>query len=133
MANYYATFRTNYFKVKDLELFKTWVNSLSSEDNIEIFENDEDGSMVGFGAYSGIPTSRTIDDDDVEINFTKELSKHLADGEVAIIMEAGSEKLRYVIGLAIAVTSEGKTKAIDLCDIYTWAKKKNNNITTCEY
>ena len=31
MANYYATARSNYFKVKDLEAFREWCRSLEIE------------------------------------------------------------------------------------------------------
>jgi len=46
---------------------------------------------------SGWPSTRgSHDGDDVDVDLTAELATHLVDGAVAIIMETGAEKLRYL-------------------------------------
>ena len=40
-----------------------------------------------------IPSERYEDGDYIEIDLTAELAEHLEDGEVAVLMESGDEKL----------------------------------------
>ena len=55
----------------------------------------------------------------MEIDFHCELSEHLAEDAVAILMEVGYERIRYVIGFAVAVNSDGDVLAISTDDIYS--------------
>src|SRR5213075_3124435 len=67
----------------------------------------------------GWPGSRVNDQDEVEgIDLAAELAAHLEDGWVAVLMEAGAEKCRYVAGWALAVNSKGETRHVSLEDIY---------------
>lgn len=50
--------------------------------------------------------SDVILDDDCMLEFYQELQKILPDQEAMILMEAGNEKLRYVVGLATIVTNK---------------------------
>jgi molybdopterin biosynthesis enzyme len=59
--------------------------------------------------------------------------KHLHDEDVAVLMEAGAEKLRYVSGWAVAVNSKGDLVEIGLSDIYEKAKHLGKNITQATY
>lgn len=45
----------------------------------------------------GLPSNRYDEETDgyVDIDLAKELAEHLAEGQVAILMECGAEKLRY--------------------------------------
>jgi hypothetical protein len=62
------------------------------------------------------------------------LSTHLAEGSVAVIVEAGAEKLRYVHGHAVAVNSKGEQLCIGLGDIYEMAEKRfGGEVTRAEY
>lgn len=135
MANYYATARTNYFKVKDTDLFKKWLKEFNSID-VEVVPEKNGKFAILFGE-DGIPSHRWNDEtqDDDDIDFTDELSKHLVEGEVAIIMSVGAEKLRYVSGYATAVNSKGDTVEISLDDIYEKASLALNtkNISRAEY
>lgn len=139
MANYVAHARTNYFKVKDLEAFKAGLHPIIGiwEDNAEglcLYTNDDCGAW---------PTDIPIDDeweDYQEYDLFQYVASHLQDQEVAIFMEIGYEKLRYLTGSAIAVNAKGETKAIHLSDIYEQALElkpkpysKKNPITYCEY
>lgn len=130
MANWYGTARSNYFKVKDPEAFKAWVEKRGLQ---LLHGSDEKGFGIAVGDSSdsgGWPTtdSEAITagktDEECEISIHDELAEHLAEGEIAILMEAGAEKLRYVTGNAVAIHSSGKRIEIDLFEIYSKAAKK---------
>ena len=115
MANWYGTSRSNYFNVKDEGAFREW----AERRDLEIFTNlvgqlavapssmSEDGSWPSYD-----------DDDDCEIDFQAELIEHLAEGQVAIIMTIGAEKLRYLTGYSVALAWDGRRISIDIADIY---------------
>ncbi len=48
-------------------------------------------------------------------------------------MEVGSERLRYVSGLAVAVNHKGECVRVDLNSIYKAARRLGPNITRAEY
>lgn len=141
MANYNATARSNYFAVKDEMTFRQWAEFAG----LKVLEPDQrdkpaDGIQrfaitPGDGDDCGWPTHRfneeTEDDDDVDV--PEELTAYLKDGEVAVLMEVGSEKLRYLCGFATAVNSAGKTVSMSLEGIYQLAQKLGPNITRAEY
>lgn len=83
----------------------------------------------------GWPTSIYHEDTDVceNIDISEQLSPHLADDEVAVLMEVGNEKLRYVSGTATAVNSKGEIAHLDLYSIYELALVLGPNITHAEY
>ena len=39
-------------------------------------------------------------------------------GEVAILQEVGAEKLRYLVGYAVAVNHRGETLAVSIDEVY---------------
>jgi hypothetical protein len=137
MSNYCATARSSYFKVKDVEAFKNWCWSL----DIEPIDGDPADNKTGLVAMisgtpngDGWPSSRVNDKDEAaDIDLTAELAAHLEDGWVAVLMEAGSEKCRYIIGFALAVNSKGETRRVSLQDIYDLAKQIGENVTDAEY
>ena len=140
MANYYATARSNYFTVKDVEAFKKWAEELCLTVHEE--RRDENSKeprrfaiFADNGDSNGWPGYNYETDEEVDI-FTA-LAPHLADGEVAVLMEAGAEKLRYVTGYAVAIHSSGKTKEISLNGIYALAAEEfgvdQASISRCEY
>jgi hypothetical protein len=47
----------------------------------------------------------------------------LREGEVAILLELGHEKLRYLIGAATAIDSSGRRIDLTLAEIYTRARE----------
>jgi hypothetical protein len=136
MANYYATARSNYFKVKDVAAFELWCAAVG----LEVIKagDDNDPELVGFldgnPDGGGFPSSRYGDDDElIEIDLAQELAAHLQDGWVAVLMEAGAEKHRYVIGWALAVNSNGDVRDISINKIYDLAKPLGEHITKAEY
>lgn len=126
MAGYYCTIRTNYFQVTDENAFRELMKHVQgTEDKVEVFERKEDGvKLFGFGCGSDIAgvdeeyfmRAHGIDlDGDVELDeddfaegrydvFTDCLQKLIVEGDAVIILEASSEKLRFVNGLAEIIT-----------------------------
>jgi len=136
MANYYAHCRTNYFKVKDPNAF-----SEALLDVPDIMFEESDGAFMIWGNNpdgAGWPTmifnDETNDWDDFDLPLF--VADYLADDSVAIFMEVGYEKIRYLVGYAIAVNSKGETRDVSIHDIYEKAVELTNNpdnITAAEY
>lgn len=131
MTNWYGAARSNYFEVKDAEAFKQWVDNTPSlgywqnGDSFAIYSDCPDSGGWPSGRYERV---EEVDDDDftedwVDIDLPDELSKHLTEGQVAVLMEAGAEKLRFISGWAVAVNHEGKTVMVSLSNIYDLAEK----------
>jgi hypothetical protein len=137
MANYYASARTNYFAVTDLEAFKADIESKTS--SVQVVSQEKDGlTLVGLLGSDddggGFPFEYEDEDGEyVELNWAEIFKAHLEDGWVAIIMESGAEKLRYIAGYAVAYNSKGETVSLNLDDIYDKAKSLGTNITTATY
>jgi len=136
MANYYGSARSNYFKVKDEAAFKEAMDELP---DIEVHGSPEKGFcvLVANGDSGGWP-SYVFDEDynDIEIDVPSIVSEHLLDDEVAIFMESGAEKLRYIVGYAEAINNKGERESISLNGIYELAAgltDKPENITQAEY
>lgn len=136
MANYVATARSNYFKVKDPEAFKSWVANCP---NVGLISKD-DGT---FAVYSDDPDSGSwpnyrfdeeTGDYDEEFDFFAGVAEFLIDGEIAVFMEVGAEKLRYCNGYAIAVHSNGEYETLNLDRIYDFAEQRwGKRPTVAEY
>ena len=136
MSNYYASARTNYFKVKDPEAFKQWVDTLP-DTTADYREKDEKFVLLVEGEC-GWPTERYNEDvEDYEaVNLEEGIVPHLAEGEVVIFQEIGAEKLRYLHGYSVAVAWTGETIRVDINDIYRLATEEFigcNEITEALY
>ena len=135
MANYYEQSRSNYVKVKDKEAFRAFMERFGGA--VEMIEDDK--GRVGFLAQEGIPSTFMPDDsgsEAEEVDFVSELAGHLADHEVMIVMGTGYEKMRYLVGYAVAVNNKKERREIDLAQIYALAKqltRKPKRITRAEY
>lgn len=143
MANFYGTFRTNYFHVKDETKFRDLMTHVTgTEDSVDFWEKkDGDGStMFAFGAYGTIPGIESLDEDgDTDVDyegFLDALRDCVADGDAIIMTEVGNEKLRYVSGIATVITSSD-IEVLNLMDV---AVKKARDMlgdtqwkTQCEY
>ena len=128
MANWYGTARSNYFRVKDEEAFKKDMADLAG---VDVGEREEPGETAvrrfaifdGYGDGWPTPTRDLFDAEgdrvgEEEVDLFDFVASHLAEGSVAIFMESGSEKQRYVTGFALAINHLGKTISVDLDDIY---------------
>ena len=135
MANYYESSRSNYAKVKDKEAFRAFLERFGGA--VEMIEDDK--GRVGFLAQEGIPFTYMPDDsgsEPEEVDFVSELAGHLADHEVMIVMGTGYEKMRYLVGYAVAINNKKERREIDLAQIYEMAKqltRKPKRITRAEY
>ena len=144
MANYYGSCRTNYFKVRDEKAFEAAIEALP---NVECHRSDGAIDAKHAGLYcilgndmdgAGWPTSQYIEetDDHTHLDLVDEVYPHLADGEVAIFVEVGAEKLRFLVGYAEAVNNKGERIIVSLLDIYEKAEgltDRPSDITTAEY
>lgn len=142
MANYYATSRSNYFAVKDETKFRQWAESLDltvmTPSHPDRIPHEVPRFAITPGTQSdsgGWPDNHFNEEsqEDEDIDVCEHLSVHLAEGEVAILMEVGSEKLRYLSGYAVAVNHKGQTVRMDLNSIYQRAKRLGTTITQAEY
>lgn len=134
MANYYAYARSNYFKVKDLPAF----GALCRKWNLE--KIDDGMGRVGFlvQAEDGLSAGHYYDaatGEIVDAGFEQELASHLEPGGIAIVIQVGWEKLRYLTGWSWAVNADGEMTRCDLEEIYERAKqlKPKGKVTLCEY
>ncbi len=137
MANYYATARSNYFTVKNCSDFEAWCkntalkfwNQSPNKPNVyAIAPNDS--------SDTGCWSSHEDEEGDYGLHIYNELAQHLAENEVAILQEVGHEKLRYLVGEAIAIHSSGESCTLSISDIYAAAQKAfgdTANITRAEY
>src|SRR5262249_38609382 len=130
--------------VKDPEAFKGWAKRRCLEVWNQRTEKGRDRDPTMFAIASddpdgaGWPFSVYDEEKDAfeDFDIVDELPTHLADKQVAILMEAGAEKLRYVNAYAIAVHANGKIVEVSLGDIYDAAKKEFGDdieMTKCEY
>ena len=123
MANYICSARSNNFKVGRPQEFLDWIATMSDVDFVEQDEDPAAKSMVGcllcYGE-GGWPCYVWDEetDTDRDIDFFAELAPFLAPGSIAVLMEVGSEKLRYLVGYAIAIRSTGETIELSLTDIF---------------
>ena len=133
MANWYGMARSSYVRVKDPEAFKKYVEMFPATCITE--RNPETGEVL-YGWYSddengNIPMAWFQEE---ELEELEKLIPHLfeeeaidqdhsildyihhffEENEVMIVLEAGSEKARYVTGSGIAINHEGKHSAIEL-------------------
>src|SRR5437660_492710 len=122
MANWYGHARSNYFRVKDKAEFVRWAESIG---DLEIIEDD--AGRVGLLSSSengGWPYSRYAEekDQEEEIDLLGGIASHLQEGSVAVLVEIGAERSRYLTGYAHAVNSKGEVRRVSLDDIYEAAK-----------
>ena len=122
MANWYGTARSNYFRVNDNDAFLKWADSrglgvFRNKENADLFaihggETTDDGSWPSYDVEG-----------DTEIDLVVELAQHLPKGQIAVLMEIGAEKLRYLTGVAIAINHKGRVVELTLNDIYRKAAR----------
>ena len=123
MANWIGVARTNYFRVKDDDAFCAEMENFGG---VEVWTQPNDPKLFGLGFEEGFWPSAYYDsenDDGTDVDFVGIVGSHLEPGQIAVFQVAGSEKLRYITGYAVAVNHEGKTVEINIDDIYRLAEK----------
>lgn len=132
MANYEATARSNYFKVKDTDAFLAFCadNGVNHWRYDEVYHKNP-GERYAVSPHDGCEGFDELD------TLAEGIAKHLQEDQVCILMEVGHEKLRYMSAFAVAVNAKGEIKQIILGDlIIETAKKmtdKPDEITQPEY
>ncbi len=136
MANYYGSARTNYFYVKDDKAFEEELNAI---DGVQV-ETDKEGRfcLLCDDETGNFPSWQydSETEDETEIDVSGMVAPHLKDGEVAIFIEVGAEKLRYLNGYAYAVNNKGEEQVLNLNSIYEMANDltdRPDDITRAEY
>ena len=133
MANYYELGRTNYFNVKEPEVFKEELSNYS----VELISNSQ--GQVGFisgDLEDGIPWMKYNPDteEDEEIDWVEIISRHIVPDELAIMVWIGNEKLRYLSSGVIAIDSNGIFAETGLNKFYEeLADKFGKEFTLPEY
>lgn len=126
MANYVGTFRSNYFGVKDADAFQQFCE----KHNLEFIEKDSRyGFLMHPDTEGGFSISGWDSEAEEETDILTEIAEHLATDQVAIIIEVGQEKMRYLVGHAWLVNADGEQKFLDLTDLALEAAK---TLTTAE-
>ncbi len=129
MANYYAHARTNYFEVKDKDAFE---EAMAGYEVTVVKRSDDLYGLLGCNTDSGC-LPNWDEEKEEELDFPQIVAPHLADGHVAIFMEAGAEKLRYVHGQASAINNEGEERFIYLSEIMKLANELGEHVTEPQY
>jgi hypothetical protein len=141
MADWYGHARSSYFRVKDLAAFRVRMKQLG----LEVIGKNPDDTTGADGRVAllstdvdqgGLPQGYYDEQQDacVDVDLVDEIAQHLADGEVAVLVECGAEeKLRYLTGVAIAVNNKSETRRVSLDDIYPLAHELGPNVTEAEY
>jgi hypothetical protein len=146
MANYQAVGRSNYYRVKDPAAFARFCERW---DVVLIEKGSHEKELPADGLYGwycefGVPSSTREGWDDEEEeeeeveamtteadppseepDFQLELAEQLAPGEIAVVVEAGHERARYVSGWGWAVDHEGETVGLDMqTELYARVKQR---------
>jgi len=135
VANYSARTRTNYFRVKDVDALKETLAPFGESLEIEVGEKFPNAIYLAWEGDGGWPRYYW----DVEAELVVDawlpqvVAPHVEDEQVAIFLEVGYEKLRYLVGYAVAINNKGETREVGLDDIYELAGELGSQITEAEY
>lgn len=130
MANFYGSGRTNYVKVKDKDKFKELCEKydftfIEQDGKVGFYTNNEDGDSTFW---------EEDENEDMQPTDTlPEFAELMKDNEVLVFQRIGNEKMRYLVGEAIAYNNKGKSVVVSINDIYAKAKKLGKNISIAEY
>lgn len=161
MANYFAQARSNYFAVRDVDAFRADLERYAIRVDVEAEESGGDQPADGATARVGLfnheggiedpdPNDPDLDPElaariDAAVDsgeavdwwphtLLELIARHLVDGEVAVLMEVGFEKMRYLRGVAEAINSKGETRSVNLDDIYDLATEHlGSNVTYAQW
>ncbi len=131
MSQYECAARTNYFAVRDMAAFQAAMAPF----DVQIVHNTSDSQLVAVLSThpdgAGWPSYRVDEETDetIEVDFVHLIAEHLADDYVAVLIEAGAEKLAYVGGYAVAVNHAGDIRTVSLDDIYGLAGELGKHVT----
>ena len=119
MANYYGAGRTNYFKVHNIAKFEKELAKYGLDGQVmkASVGRQKLVAIIPDNYDDGFPWQYLDDNDDYQdIPWNEVFKAHLADDWVAIIVEVGNEKLRYLNGCAIGYNNKGESVEISIND-----------------
>jgi hypothetical protein len=124
MADYTAKAASNTFRVTDEEAFHA---AMAEVDLASARAPSGEAGLVyvySVSDHGTWPSERydPVADDYVSLDIPALIARHLADGQVVVLKEAGAEKARYVGGVATAFNAAGETVTVDLDEIYDRAR-----------
>lgn len=112
-GEYFSRSRSNYFRVTD----PNKLEELAKLTNSSVAEKDGRYALFYTGMrYDGAVDMYYSEEFDGWISIHSQVQEILADDEVAVFMEIGHERLRYLTGVAVAITTEA-IEILDLVDI----------------
>lgn len=139
MANFIGAQRSNYvmFQPEKLEEVEEYLGQFE----IELSTHSKQpefycllASEYSEGVFSTWCTDENDEDIDLELGWVAE---QMMEGQVLVVMMAGHEKLRYIVGHAEAWNWKGESVYIGLSDIYKKAAEAfqvdESSITDCIY
>ena len=117
MADFYATARSNYVKVKDVEKAK---QSLSDFGNtIHVHSTYPEYIMIEGGSSGFLTWCQNDDGEEKCLLWRDWCLEHLVAGQTLILIYVGNEKLRYLAAGAEVYTWDGRQLEVDLMTILT--------------
>jgi hypothetical protein len=136
-----TTSRSNYFRVRDPDRFKSWANGVGlavvaegrgpgfvlprHTDRIAIFPVEQNGWPVNAAGMRKDSNGGSNGDSNGGSNghdafaFVDALAGHLADGEAAVLQTVGAQGIASLVGYSIGVLSDGNSIGCSIDDIYT--------------
>lgn len=154
MADYIATARTNDFRVKDIAALKDELRSYGitpaapeearmGAEFVLVENTDGSIALYSYGRWpqlddESVAARLDIDDEETPLPDQHEdlsalIASHLVDDEVAIFIEVGAEKMRYLGGSALAINAKGEHRRVDLEDIYDLARQLTSKPQSLTY
>lgn len=129
--------RSNYFAVRDADAFLAFCE----RHDLEPITKGNKASQYGFLSPRDVMFSPDMEDDFAregeegsgEADWLQELAKHIAGDDVAVVMQIGSDKMRFLMGHAWAVNGRGQTQELDLDEIYNRADALGRLPTLAQY
>lgn len=129
--------RSNYFAVRDMAAFEAFCE----RHDMKMITESRDTVRCGFLSPREVMFEDEMEDDleddedeeEGESDWMSALASHIADGEVAVVMQVGNDKMRFLAAHAWAVNSQGATQELDLDEIYMRAGALGRVATLAQY
>ena len=139
MANFTGAQRSNYvmFKPEKLEEVREYLEQF----NIELSPDSNQPEfycLLPSNDCEGIFSTWYVDENDEEVELELGwVAEQMMEGQVLVVMLAGYEKLRYIVGEAEAWNWKGESVCLCLSNIYEKAAEtfqvNKDSITDCSY
>jgi hypothetical protein len=126
--------RSNYFRVRDPDRFRADIartNERARVILVHLLKSPAHPGMVALLCDSFQDEWPTIlsDDSEKQLPISEWLAGHLADGQVAVFVEARFEDRRSVTAHALAINNQGQRREVRLDQIYELATELGSGVT----